>query len=745
VTRAALALAVSAAVLALAACGRERAPASPSASATKPNLLLITMDTTRADHLGCYGDARAETPNLDRLAKEGALFTHAIAVAPLTLPSHVSILTGLYPPRHGVRDNADFVLPASETTLAEHLAAQGYVSGASVGTYILAGEVGLSQGFDTYAEPQRPKAAPAGDPNVVRILPIVERAAARVVDDAIGALDRMKDKPFFLWVHFYDPHMPYLPPLDVRPRFANRFYDGEIAGMDAQIGRLLDHLRALGLEDRTLIAATADHGESLGEHGEDTHGLYVYDATLAVPLLVRLPSAIRAGTRVTSLVSGVDLAPTVLELMGLPPMPGVQGRSAAAAFRGETLPEREPVYAESLYGERAYGWAPLHAIRSSKAKFIDAPRPELYDLERDPAETINTAPARAAEASEWRSKLDAAGAAIGEADPSASAGMSEEQRARIASLGYASAGGPGLSRKDRPDPKDLAVVSNLFLRAQTAISDGHDAEASKLLREALAKDPANPAVVSLLGALEFTGNDRASGLARLRAAAVAAPSVFQNQWNLGNALFLDGKLDEGAKALRAALAIRPGSGEAHYALANVLAAKGDSAAAIAEYNEAIKAGLATPPVRAALGSTLLATGDMTGAEAALRAALDGDPALADGWNKLGILLDKTGRRDEALAAFSHAVESQPDHADGLFNRARLELLKRDLPAARRDIDRLIAAHPDYAAARFLEAHVLAGEGNTAGAREALTKFLAAPKADPGMRAAARAMLAKLGA
>jgi arylsulfatase A-like enzyme/predicted Zn-dependent protease len=733
-----------AAVVVAAACSKEPPPAAPAASAAPSahNLVLITLDTTRADHLGCYGDTRAVTPNLDALAKDGVTFDQAIAVAPITLPSHVSLLTSLYPPRHGVRDNTDFRLPDSETTLAEHLKARGFAASASVGTFILAGELGLSQGFDRYDEPVR-AAKGAADATSVRLESIVERTAPFVINDAIDACNRMKGKPFFLWVHLYDPHEPYLAHASQGSTFAGRLYDGEIAFVDVELGRLFDHLRNQGLFDQTVIAVTADHAESLGEHGEDTHGLLIYDSTLRVPLIVRAPGRTKPGTRFVGLVSGVDVAPTLLELMGLPPLPGAQGRSVAGALAGGTAPEREPVYAESLYGERAYGWAPLHALRSSKDKFIDAPDAELYDVAADAGEKLNLASTRSDSVAAWREKLATAEMDMGASDPAAASAMTQEQRDRIASLGYVSGGAPGASRRDRPDPKKLVAVSNMFLKAQQEVGAGRTASAARLLEQALAKDPGNPAAASLLGAIRYGSNERGAGLAQLRAAAKASPAIFEYQWNLGNALFLEKNYREAAAAYRAAIGIRPYSGEAHYALANVLAAGGDAKEAIAEYNEAVKRGLRTPAVLAALGTTLLETGDENGAEASLRAAVDADPKLADGWNQLGILLDKSGRRAEALSAFSRAIDAQGNHADALFNRAKLELLGKNLAAARKDLDRLRASHPGYASGEFLQAHLCVAEGDVAGAKAALTKFLAMSGTDPKMKAAAQDMLHKL--
>jgi arylsulfatase A-like enzyme/Tfp pilus assembly protein PilF len=640
------------------------APAAALPVPAKPNLVLITMEATRADHLGCYEYSFAKTPVLDELAREGVIFSKATAVAPLTLPSHASIFTGLYPPRHGVRVNSGAKLQESETTIAEHLRAQGYATAASIGTQLLAGDSGFRQGFDSYAEPKR-----------------ATRNAAFVVDDAIEAVNKMKGRPFFLWVQLNDPHAPYAPPPGFRAAFENRLYDGEIAWMDAQLKRLVDHLRAQGLYDNTVVVATADHGESLGEHGEETHGVFLYDSTLKVPLIMRYPHRIVAGAKFTGLVSGVDLAPTLLELMGLPPLPNVQGESCAARMAGGGAPEREAVYAESLFGERAFGWAPLRALRTADEKFIDAPEAELYQLKRDPAETINLATDQAKAVTDtWRPSLAEALRTIGGDDAEGTAGRTHRKAAR--------------------DPKTLIAAANFFLKAQSAVEEGQPEQAAPLLKQALAKDPGNPAAKSLLAALRGEPSP-SSG---------PATNTFAAQWNLGNALYVHGKLDEAAKAFRAALAIKPQSAETHYALGNVLAAKGDSA----------------------------------GAEAELRAAVAGDPKMADGWNKLGIVLQKANRRPEALAAYSRALEASPDDADALFNRAKLELLEKNLPDARRDVDHLLAKHKDYAPAGFLDAHICVAEGNSAGAKDALTKFLALPQADPRMKAAATDMLQKLG-
>lgn len=626
----------------------------------KPNLVLITMEATRPDHLGCYGDHEAMTPTLDQLAAQGATFTEAIAIAPLTLPSTASIMTGLYPPRHGVRDDEGYKLPDAPTTLAEHLKSQGYKTAAAVGSRLLARESGLAQGFDTYAQPPR-----------------TSRIAPFVIDDALASAEKMKGGPFFLWVQLDDPRAPYVPPPGLRERFAKNPYDGEIAWMDVHLKRLIDFLESQGLAGRTLVIAIADEGESLGEHGEETHGLFLYDSTLKVPAIVRYPPLIAPGTKFAGLFSGVDVAPTALDLMGLPPMPNAQGESCAARLLGRDASEREAVYAESMFGQRHYGWGALRAIRSTLEKFIDGPEPELYDLHRDPSETINRAPDEPKLVAEtWRPSMDEALSAIGE--PAT----------------------PRTSAAPRRDVRGLVAAHNHYLRAKLTLESGHPGQAVPLLQEALARDPGNPAVKSLLAALRGEAAPAAGGVA----------NTFATQFNRGNAYFVKGQLDEAAAAFRAALAANPGSADTHYLLGRVSSERSD----------------------------------LAGAEKEFRAAVAADPKLADAWNALGIILDRSNRKPEAFEAYSHALEASPDHPDALFNRAKLELLSEKLADSRRDLDRLLKAHPDYSAARFLEAHLCVAEKNNEGAKAALTKYLTLPNLDPKMKAAASDMLQKLG-
>jgi arylsulfatase A-like enzyme/cytochrome c-type biogenesis protein CcmH/NrfG len=623
--------------------------------------VLITLEATRPDHLGCYNSSQTQTSTLDALAREGVLFEEAVSTSPLTLPAHASILTGQYPPTHGVRDDAGFTLADDRVTLAGYLHDQGYVTAAAVGTKLLSGDAGWKQGFDSYDEPSRGS-----------------RRATAVVDDAAHAVASLKPGPFFLWVELDDPRAPYEPPPQYAKPYATHPYDGELAAMDAQMKRLLDVLAASHKLDNTIVAAIADHGESLGEHGEETHGILLYDATLKVPLIVRFEPRLAGGTRVKRLISAIDLAPTLVDLMGLPPMRTAQGQSVLPAMLGQKMPDRDPVYAESLHGQRAYGWAPLRALRTDRRKFIDAPAPEVYDVRRDPSETINVAGSDADE-------VQAAGALLAQLRKA---------------MGDATGPQPVSGAKPPRDPKTAIAAHNLYERAETAVERGQPDQAIPLLRQALGRDPGNPAATSLLTGL----------LGKPVKPAGERANTFASQWNLGNALYVQGKYDEAARAFQAALGKNPKSVETKFALGNALAGKGD----------------------------------LPAAEKQLRDVVAAQPNNADGWNKLGIVLDRSNRRPEALEAFTRALDVEPDHADALFNRAKVELLETYVVDARRDVDRLLAAHPDYAAARFLEAHLCVAEKNPDGAKEALRKFLALPNLNPGMKAAGQDMLKKIG-
>jgi arylsulfatase A-like enzyme len=431
------------------------------------NVVVITLDTTRADRLSPYGFQDAAMPALEWLAREGVVFDQALSVAPLTLPAHASLFTGLFPFRHGVRDNADAPLALEFTTLAETMRLARFRTGAFVSSVVLAPERGVAQGFESYRDGSGERSHARGRS---------QRPGNEVVDDAIRWIDTVTDSRFLVWAHLYDPHRPYDPPEPYRSRHFDP-YIGEIAFADAQIGRLLGALRDRRLLDRTMVIVAGDHGESLGEHGESDHGIFVYENVLRVPLIIKMPRVTASSPirRVSSLVRVVDIMPTILDALNLS-VPVVDGVSLMDLVRGTRATLDLEGYAESMYPERL-GWSPLRTLRDSRYKVIEAPRPELYDLERDPFETRNLYDLRREVAEVMSKRL----ATIAPESPrfrgAAPASVPADLAQRLGALGYVARGRRALVRReaDRPDPKDyVPILSGVPSAVTTSINEMAD-------------------------------------------------------------------------------------------------------------------------------------------------------------------------------------------------------------------------------------------------------------------------------
>jgi arylsulfatase A-like enzyme len=419
------------------------AAACRMALAMPHGVVLITLDTTRADYLGVYGSTHAATPNINSLATRAVVFEQAMTVAPLTLPAHSSLFTGLLPPRHGVRDNAD-ALARHHVTLADLLRRRGFQTAAFVSSAILMADRGLASGFETYDDRRASSRAIAGG---------LQRPANETVDAALTWLEGRHDKPFFLWVHLYDPHAPYDPPEPFRTAYRDNPYAGEIAFADAEVGRLTVFLEARGLLDHTAVILTADHGESLHEHGEAAHGIFLYQSVVHVPLIVRAPGL--TAQRVAAVTRMVDVMPTILDLVGVDgPATNLDGISLIATMRGTASPDLD-AYAESQY-PLEFGWSPLRSLRNGRFKLIAAPRPELYDVESDPAELhdlFRTRPALGRAMARRLVEMEHAATGTHGASDSSPA---PEVAQRLAALGYVAPGPAAAStaRGSLPDPKD---------------------------------------------------------------------------------------------------------------------------------------------------------------------------------------------------------------------------------------------------------------------------------------------------
>lgn len=674
------------------------------------NILLFTIDTLRADHLGCYGHRRAATPRIDRLAREGVLFEQAVAQVPVTLPSHASILTGIYPPVHGVRDNTYFRLDPDALTLAEHLRANGYRTAAFVGAYVLDASFGLGQGFDVYDD--RVGSMEASSPGS-----FAERSAGEVVRAFAGWLKAAPSEgPFFAWIHFFDPHMPYAPPSPFRERFRSSPYDGEVAYTDQQVGVALDELRARGQLDDTLVVLTSDHGESLGEHGERTHGFFVYDATLRIPLILRSPRSLPAGLTVEAQVTTVDLAPTLLELAGVSVPEGVQGRSLVRMMNGEEgeTPLR-PAYAECYVPQLNFRWAPLVALRQQGFKYIDAPRAELYDLTRDPGETDNLVakyPDRAKRMKEQLVRLleswPESVSARHQPDPETVAGLR--------SLGYLGGGQvPEPSAHGLPDPKDrlhlwekaeqvilhlsageygsaaelaqsilLEDANNLLaleLLANAYERQGAPEQAIALHRRILALDESRPLSHVLLGNLLWKVGELGEAEESFRAA-LQRDSRFPRAYErLGELYLSQGRIEAARESFAEALRLDDARRDARLGLARSLRAAKQIGPARTEYDRLMRDHPGDPQIVSEYAALIAQQGDIQAAEEMLRSAPQSSPRVH---YTLSVILRAGNRTTEALDELDEALRLEPSFAAAHHDRgvilSRLGRMEEALPA-----------------------------------------------------------------
>ena len=670
------------------------------------NLLVITIDTLRADRLGAYGYSKANTPHLDELASEGVVFEEAIAQVPVTLPSHASLFTGLVPPTHGVRDNTYFRLDPGARTLAKILKARGYETAAFVSAFVLDSSFGLDQGFDVYDDEV------AGDAETVGT--IAERRGELVTRSfASWAEKRSSDRPFFAWLHYFDPHLPYAPPA---PYPAG--YDGEIAYVDAQVGRVLEALDASELGKDTLVVVTSDHGESLGEHGEKSHGFFVYDATLRVPLILKSAASLPAGERIATPVRTIDIFPTVLEALQVPVPVEAQGRSLLAVVRGETT-ETPSAYAECYVSELNFRWAPLVALREGGYKYIEAPRPELYDLKADPGETKNLFAADPERARQMRSRL----ADLVEALPPSLSSRSQpdaETIARLRSLGYAASGGESAPEGAAlPDPKDRL---HLWTRLEEVIVHRGAGDLPKAITtalEVLEEDPTNLLALELLASARAEAGEREEAIEIYRRILDIDASRPLSHVLFGNLLWQSGDLTGAEKSFLAALERDPDFARAHRRLGELYFTRGETEKALASFGRA--ADLAEEDVLTRLGiaRSLKSSGDMASAMKELETLKSRNPENPEVLAEYAGTLAQQGEVDRALSLLA----AGPDHHD-IHYTASVVLRSRDrMPEALAELERALALEPGSAVALHDRGVILSRMGRLPEAVASLSKAL----------------------
>jgi arylsulfatase A-like enzyme/Tfp pilus assembly protein PilF len=566
-----------------------------------PNVLLITIDTVRADHVGAYGATSGATPTLDRLAREGVRFADATSQAPLTGPAHAAILTGQYPARLGVRDNASTPIPPGTATLATLLKSRGYRTAGFVGAFILGPEYGFAQGFDAF------DASFAKFSAGMKLQ--AQRRAGEVTDAALKWLSSTQHpapstQHWFAWIHYYDAHAPYEPPAAFRTRFPASPYDGEVAYVDSNIAKVIAALEASGQLDRTLVVVVADHGEGLGDHGEQEHGLFLYESVLHVPWIMRLPAHVSAGTVVKTQVRAIDILPTIAAIAGAP-SPKVDGLNVMPFVGGTAPRDPAPSYAETFYPKWHFGWSELKSIRVGDWKYIDAPKPELYDMRADAGERKNALDARGPLAGGLSTELTKIGGSFGPAAIADAPQPDPETLARLRSLGYVGIAAP-LSTGRGPDPKDMVPKLEMFKtgisRAMDALGRGNADFAIAELKKLIAIDERSYELHLFLGDAYAQKREWDAALGEYAAARVlnassSAPLVSEARVRLGQHDFA-----KAHAAIEAAAKLEPASGEVALVRGSILEEEGRGPEAITQYDAAIKANPSDGQARASLVS-----------------------------------------------------------------------------------------------------------------------------------------------
>lgn len=650
------------------------------------NVIIVTIDTLRADHLGCYGDRTASTPTADQLGRDGVIFRRAITPVPLTLPSHVAILTGTYPMWNGVEDLTTTGLGPDIPTLAEVFKKHGYSTAAFVSAFVLNSMWGLRRGFETYDDVINPEDEKS--PGHVRL----ERRGSVTVAHTLHWLEGQSSRPFFLWMHLYDPHTPYDAPEPFKTRFRMHPYDGEIAYADQQLGRLISYLHAHNLYDSSLIVLVGDHGEGLGEHGEQAHGLFIYNSTVHVPLILKLPAEFKHPLRsVDQVVNTVDIAPTLTQVCGFPSTDSssFQGRSLLPLLRAasSSAPPREEGYSESLYPRTSFGWHSLHGIETERYHYIEAPREEVYDFAVDPGETHNLAREKPTLAATLRENLHAL-----EARYSRPAGRSQaaptidmERLRELRSLGYVGGSAPEPLPGDAPhaaDPKDRIGFYTQIIYATELAENGRFRESNTLLEKAAAEDPKAYLPPFLLGENALTQRQYHEGMAYYRRALDLNPRYDLAAMGLGHAALEGGDPANAVRAFQWALELNPRNFIAKLAMADAYEKLNRWTDAVNLEKEVLASHPEEGKAYSDYGVTLVRMRLYSQGLAALEKAVSLGYHAAITYNFLGTAQLAAGQEDQAVRAYEEAIHLDPNYSAPCGNLALFYLRAGQIDKAR---------------------------------------------------------------
>ncbi len=647
--------------------------------APRPNIILVTFDTTRADRLGAYGYEHGLTDAFDDFAKEGVVFEQAYAPGPITLPSHATMLTGLYPPEHGLRINGSGKLPRGIPFLPEILKEHGYDTAAFIAAPVLDSQYGLDRGFDVYDDEFSDSAESHGEPR---------RDGKVIVDSAIQWLEERTDKPFFCWIHLYDAHGPYDPRVDAyQQRFASNPYDAGVAWEVQQFGRITGYLKDHALQSRTMVVVAGDHGEGLNDHQEDEHGMLVYNTTLHVPFVFVGPEQLcHPGTRISPAVSLVDLMPTLLDVLRIPAPEHVSGRTLLAAMQGQPLEARDS-YAEAETPFVLNGWSPLQTVISGRWKYIQTTRPELYDLENDPGELTDLAGTASEECQRLQGCLEALQASfkVSRADD---VDLSEKDLENLRSLGYVGGGkheaeSDSRPRNALPDVKDFLPylaryekAKHLVLESTSTQSATQMDEAIGLLQEVVQATSEFPTATALLGDCLAQTGQRNEAEQTYRALLSQHPDFFKVRFNLGKLLNETGRFQEASAELRQYLQENPNSSTAHFELAQALTQLSEFEEAIRAYREAVRIAPEFSTASLHMGLLLLQLNRPREAQLSFETAVRNSPRSIDLRAHLVMVLAQTGQNNKAIQQGIELVALAPNSFDARFNLGLLLIAQR---------------------------------------------------------------------
>jgi choline-sulfatase len=683
------------------------------------NVVVITMDTTRADRLGCYGFAGIATPNIDALCRDGIVFDNAHAVVPLTFPSHSSMFTGLIPPHHGVRDNGGFFLDDARTTLAERMKSAGYATGAFIAAWVLESRWGLGQGFDKYSdrfELSKYKVISLGT---------VQKPGDEVMTDALAWLESVKQRKYFAWIHLYDPHAPYEPPEPYASRYPDKPYLGEIAYTDAVIGRLTAWLSANGQLEKTIVVVIGDHGESLGDHGEASHAYFIYGATTHVPFIVRTPWGL-AG-RNPSRVSGVDLMPTVLDLVGLAPEKGIDGHSLARAAFDPAARLGHVAYSETYFPRYHFGWQHLRGLRDDAYSYIDAPKPELYDLAADPGERTNIYKANSARAEQMRTRMEAMSAGREQAAPERQS-LDPDTLQRLAALGYVGNVIDVDPDAVLPDPKDKLKLFSMMNTAKTLAQDGNLEGAIARMRQVVAEDPRVMDAHLTLGNWLVRAKDAEGAIAAFKAALSLKPDDEISLGNLAQLYRSRGRTEDELAALevfRSALRVNPKNPQSWYQLGTLYLDAGRLEDAESAFKDALAVNEKMGAAYNGLGVIAYERGDLARAETLVRKGVEREPGLRTALFNLGRIREARGDGAAAEALYTEEVATYPDNGRAWFNLAQLRRGRGDRDRYLATLRTSIEKAPDFGPPYWYLAREELGAGRVAEAKDLALRGLAA--------------------